>query len=409
MNPNFKAVGGNVEDLGEKVTELMGQGRAREDLAQLVLGTGKEASEIMPKATAGPVEGQPPAGMLKRYAHNPVLESVKNHPWESRYVLNAGAIKLEGKVYLVYRAVGEDKVSRLGLAVSDDGFRFKHRLDHPIFEPEEKAEAQGCEDPRLTRIGERIYMTYTAYDGMLAQVALASIPVDAFLHRRWNAWQRHGTVFPGITNKDAALFPEQFNGKFAMLHRVYRHMWVTFSPHLSCPWYRKRHNSWAQGTPYIMKKILARAPSGIMWDGTKIGSGSQPIKTRFGWLLITHGVDYAHIYRLGVMLVDLENPAKLLYRSHNFILEPEDEWELGKDERSWVPRVVFTCGAVPRDGEKGIFDADDELIVYYGAADSVICAATARVGDLIPERFRRTIAPKPSPSRSRIRSLARAM
>lgn len=381
----FKAVGGNIEDLGEKVTELMGQGRAREDLAQLVLGTEKEASEIMPKATAGPVEGQPPAGMLKRYVHNPVLESVKNHPWESRYVLNAGAIKLDGKVYLVYRAVGEDKVSRLGLAVSDDGFRFKHRLDHPIFEPEEKAEAQGCEDPRLTRIGDRIYMTYTAYDGMIAQVALASIPVDAFLHRRWKAWQRHGTVFPGITNKDAALFPEQFNEKFAMLHRVDPHMWVTFSPHLSCPWPRKMH------------KILAGATCGMMWDASKIGGGSQPIKTRFGWLLITHGVDYAHIYRLGVMLLDLENPAKLLYRSPNFILEPEDDWELGKVERSWVPGVVYTCGAVPRDGEKGILDADDELIVYYGAADSVICAASARIGDLIPERFRWTIAPEPSP------------
>jgi predicted GH43/DUF377 family glycosyl hydrolase len=381
----FKAVGGNVEDLVEKVTELMGQGRAREDLAQLVLGTEKEASEIMPKATAGPIEGQPPAGMLKRYAHNPALESVKNHPWESRYVLNAGAIKLDGKVYLVYRAVGEDKVSRLGLAVSDDGFRFKHRLDHPIFEPEEKADAQGCEDPRLTRIGDRIYMTYTAYDGMTAQIALASIPVDAFLHRRWKAWKRHGIVFPGISNKDAALFPEQFNEKFAMLHRVDPHMWVTFSPHLSCPWPRKMH------------KILAGATCGMMWDATKIGGGSQPIKTRFGWLLITHGVDYAHIYRLGVMLLDLDNPAKLLYRSPNFILEPEDEWELGKVERSWVPRVVYTCGAVPRDGEKGILNADDEVIVYYGAADSVICAATACIGDLIPERFRRTIAPEPSP------------
>jgi predicted GH43/DUF377 family glycosyl hydrolase len=146
-----------------------------------------------------------------------------------------------------------------------------------------------------------------------------------------------------------------------------------------------------------MHKILAGATSGMMWDASKIGGGSQPIKTRFGWLLITHGVDYAHIYRLGVMLLDLENPTKLLYRSPNFILEPEDEWELGKVERSWVPGVVYTCGAVPRDGEKGILDADDELIVYYGAADSVICAASARIGDLIPERFRWTIAPEPSP------------
>ena len=372
----FKAVGGDIEDVAEKVTELMGQGRAQEDLAQLVLGTEKEASEIMPKAKAGPIEGQPPAGMLKRYAHNPVLKPIKNHPWESKYVLNAGAIKLDGKFYLVYRAFGEDNVSRLGLAISDDGFRFTHRLDHPIFEPEEKADPQGCEDPRLTRIGDRIYMTYTAYDGITAQVALASIPVNAFLHGRWKAWKRHGMVFPGISNKDATLFPEQFNGKFAMLHRVDPHIWVTFSPHLSCPWPRKMH------------KILAGATSGMMWDAVKVGGGSQPIKTKFGWLIITHGVDYAHIYRLGVMLLDLDNPAKLLYRSPNFILEPEDEWELGQDKQSWVPRVVYTCGAVPRDGEKDILDEDDELIVYYGAADSVISAATARIVDLIPDRCR---------------------
>jgi predicted GH43/DUF377 family glycosyl hydrolase len=362
--------------VAEKVTELMGQGRAQEDLAQLVLGTEKEASEIMPKAKAGPIEGQPPAGMLKRYAHNPVLKPIKNHPWESKYVLNAGAIKLDGKFYLVYRAFGEDNVSRLGLAISDDGFRFTHRLDHPIFESEEKVDAQGCEDPRLTRIGDRIYMTYTAYDGITAQVALASIPVNAFLHGRWKAWKRHGMVFPGISNKDATLFPEQFNGKFAMLHRVDPHIWVTFSPHLSCPWPRKMH------------KILAGATSGMMWDAVKVGGGSQPIKTKFGWLIITHGVDYAHIYRLGVMLLDSDNPAKLLYRSPNFILEPEDEWELGQDKQSWVPRVVYTCGAVPRDGEKDILDEDDELIVYYGAADSVISAATARIGDLIPDRCR---------------------
>ncbi|MDD5094175.1 MAG: glycosidase [Dehalococcoidia bacterium] len=376
LSEYFKAVGGTADDLEEEIVELMGQGRAWEDLAQRMLGTEKEAGTIMPRGIAGLTEGQPLAGMLTRYAHNPVLEPVNDHPWESKYVLNAGTIRLDGKVYLVYRAFGEDKISRLGLAVSKDGFKFEHRPDHPIFEPEGKDDAQGCEDPRLTRMGDRIYMTYTAYDGMIAQIAMASIPVDDFLREHWQSWQRHGMVFPGITDKDAALFPEQFNGKFAMLHRVDPHIWVTFSPHLRCPWPRRMH------------EILAGATSGMMWDATKIGGGSQPIKTRFGWLLITHGVDYAHIYRLGVMLLDLTNPAKLLYRSPNFVLQPEEKWELGKDEQSWVPHVVFTCGAVPAGEEKEILDAEDELIVYYGAADSVICAATATIGDLIPEKFR---------------------
>ena len=125
-----------------------------------------------------------------------------------------------------------------------------------------------------------------------------------------------------------------------------------------------------------------------MWDGRKIGAGTQPIKTKYGWLLITHGVDYAHVYRLGVMLLDLADPSKLIYRSPNFILEPEEESEIGEDGKSWVPNVVFTCGALPREEHKRTLDSEDELIIYYGAADTVMNIATARIGDLIPEEFR---------------------
>ena len=233
----------------------------------------------------------------------------------------------------------------------------------------------GCEDPRLTLIDDRIYMAYTAYDGLVAQIALASIGVKEFLNHRWGAWRRHGLVFPGFDDKDAAMFPEMFNGKYAMLHRVDPHMWITFSPHLRCPWPRREH------------KILAGTTFGMMWDARKIGAGAQPIKTKYGWLLITHGVDYDHVYRLGVMLLDLDDPARLIYRSPNFVLEPGTQWELGKDSSSWVPNVVFTCGALPRDGIS-FLDADDDLIVYYGASDTVMSAATAKIGDLIPEEFR---------------------
>ena len=126
----------------------------------------------------------------------------------------------------------------------------------------------------------------------------------------------------------------------------------------------------------------------MMWDGVKIGAGSQPIKTRYGWLLITHGVDYARVYRLGVMLLDLEDPTRLIYRSPNFILEPEEPCELGEDGVCWVPNVVFTCGAVPLRERAEPLGAQDEIIVYYGASDSVVSVATARVGDLIPPQFR---------------------
>ncbi|NQT74281.1 MAG: glycosidase [Chloroflexi bacterium] len=372
----YAAIGGTEQEVEEQTIELMGQGRAWEDLGSILLGTEKDAEKVVTGKTFALSPEQPLAGEIHRLPGNPILQPIRENPWESKYVLNAAAIWLRNKVYLVYRAFGDDKVSRLGLAVSEDGFNFSERLDSPIFEPTGKNDIKGCEDPRLIIMNDRIYMTYTAYDGIVAQIALASISMDDFCAHRWKKWHRHGMVFPGFINKDAALFPEQFGGKFAMLHRVDPHIWITFSSHLRCPWPRKEH------------EILAGVTFGLMWDGRKIGAGAQPIKTKYGWLLITHGVDYAHIYRLGLILLDLKDPSQLIYRSPNFVLEPEEKWELGKDEDSWVAHVVFTCGAVPRDSQKEILDSDDELIIYYGAADTVMCVGTANIGELIPEKFR---------------------
>ena len=117
------------------------------------------------------------------------------------------------------------------------------------------------------------------------------------------------------------------------------------------------------------------------------GGGAQPVKTRYGWLMITHGVDYRRVYRLGVLLLDLVDPTVVIYRSPNAILEPKEKYEEGEPGRDWVPNVVFTCGAVPREDGKDMLGAEDELLVYYGAADSAICVATARVGDLIPSEY----------------------
>lgn len=369
----FKASGGKEEDIDKKIVELMGRGRESEDLVPILLGTTEDADAIIQMEFVPPQ--QPPAGTLIRYEGNPVLKPVKEHSWESRYVLNPGAIRLNGKVYLIYRAFGEDNISRLGLAVSEDGLNFTDRLEKPIFEPMNRNEEKGCEDARLTLIGDRVFMLYTAYSSAVAQVGMASIKVNDFLNYNWQGWLRHGMVFPGFSNKDGILFPEQFNKKYVMLHRVDPHIWITFSSHLRCPWPRKEH------------KILAGSTYGMMWDGKKIGGGAQPIKTRYGWLLITHGVNHLRFYRLGVLLVDLADPTAVIYRSPNAILEPKEKYEEGEPGRDWVPNVVFTCGAVPREDGKEILDAEDELFVYYGAADSVIGVATARVVDLIPSEF----------------------
>jgi predicted GH43/DUF377 family glycosyl hydrolase len=366
----YKAVGGTEDEIEENIVELMAEGREWEDLAKILLGGVEEAAEIVPEQAITPE--YPQAGNLVRFAGNPILEPIKEHPWESRYVLNPGAINLRNKIYLIYRAVGDEGISRFGLAASQDGFKFTERLDKPIFEPRGKSEEKGCEDPRLTLIGDRIYMVYTAYNGLVAQIALASISVNDFLNYHWGGWRRHGLVFPGFTDKDATLFPERFNEKFVMLHRVDPNIWITFSRHLRCPWPRGEH------------QILTGARSGMAWDGTKIGGGAQPIKTKYGWLLLTHGVDHAHIYRLGVMLVDLADPTVLLYRSPNPILEPTEAFEMGGTDKHWVPNVVFTCGAVPRENDEALFYSGNELLVYYGAADTTIGVATAKISDLIP-------------------------
>ncbi|MEE8353492.1 MAG: hypothetical protein V3S10_03465 [Dehalococcoidales bacterium] len=369
----FQDAGGSRQAIDREVTILMAQGRESEDLAPILLGDVSEAGSVIVRAPMAPK--QAPATGMTRFAGNPILASITEHPWESKYVLNPGTIKLDGKFYLVYRAVGVDDTSRLGLAVSSDGFDFPERLDQPVFEPEGRSEEHGCEDPRLTQIGDRIYMLYTAYSGLIAQIAMASIGTSDFINYNWKAWHRHGLVFPGFFDKDAILFPERFGGRFAMLHRVDPHIWITFSPHLRCPWPRREH------------KILAGSRPGMVWDGAKIGAGAPPLKTRFGWLLITHGVDHSHVYRLGVMLLHLTDPTIVLYRSPNCVLEPVESYEVGEPVRSWVPNVVFTCGALPLDGTKPILEGNDELLIYYGAADTAVAVARGRIADLISEKF----------------------
>jgi predicted GH43/DUF377 family glycosyl hydrolase len=329
-------------------------------------------TEVMPEQLPRPAE--PEAGKLVRFSGNPILRAVRDHAWESRYVFNPGAIRLDGKVYIAYRACGDDEVSSIGLALSSDGLRIDERLTNPVLKPQEEWEKRGCEDPRLTLIEGRIHMLYTAYSSIAAQIALASMDLDDFLSYRWDRWERCGLAFPGFEDKDATLFPVKFDGRFVMYHRIEPSIWISTSKYIGCPWPREDH------------RILVGPGAGMSWDGFKIGGGSQPIKTRYGWLLIYHGVDHAFVYRLGVLLVALDDPGTVLYRSPNPILEPEESYELGEPGR-YVPNVVFTCGAVPAT-DKQVLDDDDEVVVYYGAADTVACAARAKVSDLIPDEVR---------------------
>jgi predicted GH43/DUF377 family glycosyl hydrolase len=362
------------EEIDERIVELIGDGMESEDLSVTYLGAPSDGERIVIRQKMG--NEQHPAGSLQRSLYNPILAPISTHPWETKYVLNAGVIRLDGRIFILYRAYGDDNISRVGLAITKDGVIIDERLPEPIFEPATDYERGGCEDVRLVKFEGRIYMLYTAYDGVLPQIAIASISPEDMAALRFDKWERHGLVFPGTNNKDAVLFPERFNGKVALYHRVNPSIWVTYADEVArTPWPRENHH------------IVMGTRSGMMWDAVKIGAGAQPIKTKYGWLHIYHGVDYSFVYRLGIFISALDDPAKLTYRSPNPILEPKASYEIGVSGTDWVPNVVFTCGAVPVK-DKEMLDDDDEILVYYGCADSNIGVASATVAALIPESVR---------------------
>ncbi len=367
----YAALGYNSGEIEDQVGQLMGEGRTSDNLLDVVL---KAVPENV--VTVAPeMLDFPRALPLTRYPDNPILKPIKEHYWESRYVLNAAAVRIKNQIYILYRAFGDDEVSRIGLAISD-GYRILERLPEPIFVPADEKERKGCEDPRVVIIGDELYMLYTAYDGVIAQIAAASITLDDFLSRRFDGWQRKGLAFQDVWDKDAIIFPQKINGRYVIYHRIEPSIWVSHLDKLEFPAPKEQHS------------VILGPRSGRMWDSLKIGAGTQPLKTKYGWLMIYHGVDRKRVYRLGVILVDLNHPERVLYRSPNPILSPETEYEIGIPGEHWVPNVVFTCGAVPVE-DKEVLDIDDEIIVYYGAADTYLCAASGKVGDLIPEAIRK--------------------
>ncbi len=297
--------------------------------------------------------------MLKRYEKNPILKPIKDHAWESERVFNCAVTYENGKIHIVYRAQDENGVSRLGYASSTDGYSIEERLDNPIFVPSNHREAFGCEDPRITKIGNDYYMCYTAYGKVrrwrkidsktrLAQVGITSISVEDFLNKTWN-WRKRVYPFPDVDSKNCVLFPEKFGDKYAVYHRIPPHIWIAYSNNLE-DWSESYH------------KIVMRPEE--KWECRKIGAGAPPIKIDKGWLFVYHGVDENFTYRLGIALIDPENPEKVL-KSKKPILEPKEDYE---------KNIVFSCGAIVLDGK---------LYVYYGADDTVIGVATAEVSELL--------------------------
>lgn len=299
--------------------------------------------------------------VAKRYPGNPVL-TPEDVPYTTPYAHNAAACKFNGKYLLLFRVGLPGDVQALGLATSTNGYDFTV-ADQPVMMPQGTEEGKHVYDPRITQIGDTYYVTYATES--LATGIRAGIAAT----KDFKTFTRISLSEPD--NRNTALFPEKIGGYYARLIRPFDHY---FNP-------KTGHNMWISYSPDLVfwgKSKLLLSAQDCIWGQRKIGAGAVPIKTSEGWLEIFHGVDdrVPHkLYRLGCMLLDLEDPSRIIGRAPGYILEPEGPNEIQPHATKKTLNVVFCCGAVVED--------NGEVKLYYGGADRVTCLATAKIADLV--------------------------
>lgn len=338
---------------------------------------------------------------IERYSGNPILKPDSGIEWMSAKVYNPSVVFDHGIYHMIFRARGkEDGVSRLGYAKSKNGNDWAYE-DTPVFESQVRWENGGTEDPRITKIGDTYYMTYTANDsGRTARVMQTStrdfhIWSDRFLmfpnwHEGiWNdpskrkiivpTWDSSNWVNADLNwSKSAGIFPEKIEGRY----------WLFFGEDRIWPATTKDLKTWEANTTSVLQ------PRKGYFDEAYIEMGPPPIKTNDGWLIIYNGIDRfdnSRVYRLGAALVDLKNPTKVLWRSTEPLLEPKTPYELSgvidvatefgqeisdkdlaeKVKNKQTPQAIFCCGAVKT--------LPNEINLYYGGADKVVCLAKLRL------------------------------
>lgn len=305
---------------------------------------------------------------------NPIISPKAENDWESWQTFNPGVILLDGKIHFLYRAMGEDGVSRLGYASSSDGFHIEERFANPAYtHPFEHRSFNvfsyfsgggwgGSEDPRLVRVGEEnnLYMTYTACGDGELRVAITSIGMKDFLNKKWK-WKKPIIISPpGQVHKNWVLFPEKIKSRYAILHSVNPEVSIEYLDNLE---FNDTQHIYSQHGGKLRKNC---------WDNWVRGAGPPPIKTKHGWLLFYHALNNKDFgkYKVGAMLLDLQEPTKILHRSKRPILEPAEAYE----NNGAKPGIVYMSGAVVRDGE---------LLTYYGGADNYVCVAHANLNDFL--------------------------
>jgi len=291
-------------------------------------------------------EGMVSFPVLQEDGNLKIMEFSKDDPdvdlSDSRYV------KYKGVTFL-------STISHLRLVCSTDGVHFEEPEDIPsVIFGQGKLETFGIEDCRVTKIDGTYYLTYT-------QVSENGVGVGLMSTLDWKKLNRRGMILPPH-NKDCALFDEKINGQYFCLHRPSgidiggNFIWLASSKDLI---------RWGQ------HQCIMQTREG-MWDCARIGAGASPIKTEEGWLEIYHGADFDHRYCLGAVLLDLNDPSKVLARSIEPIFEPTTEYE----KNGFFGNVVFTNGHLVEG---------DQIQMYYGASDEVICGATLSISDILSQ------------------------
>ena len=339
------------------------------------VGPTNKRTKVSKSRTRGPsrkTRGLSSSGFVKSQ-ENPIIGPRQENSWESWQTFNPGAILLGDRVHFLYRAIGEDGLSRLGYASSSDGLTINERLLFPVYEDElgdrifntfsyfSGGSFGGAEDPRIVRVDDegKLYITYTTcYDGL--RVALTSIKIDDFLNKK-QGWKKPVLISPpGEVHKNWVIFPEKIKGKYAILHSL--------SPKISIDYF----DSLDFDDDTYVKSYYDSKIKKNRWDGFLRGAGPVPIKTKYGWLVFYHAMsanDFSK-YKVGAMLLSLKDPTKIVARCPEPILEPDQSYE----NNGFKAGVVYASGAVVKGGD---------IFIYYGAADSYICVASANLKEFL--------------------------
>lgn len=333
--------------------------------------------------------------LFKRHPANPIVRPGV-YDWRRCVTFNPGVWLENGKFYLYERTAGQLRPFHcyIGMLESDDGVNFRQVGDQPVWTPEQAGNKFGSvQDPRVVKIDDTYYMTYAfrpfacnyhptglgvpdteqaqypGFDGDPAKnMTRSGIAVSKdrvhWEHRCWPTPME-------LDDRDVILFPEKIDGRFALLRRPLQFVgpkygtdqpgiWISFSEDL---------DSWSE--PELLIKPA------FQWEDGRIGGSTPPLRTGKGWLVFYHGVENRRpevrgvIYRMGALLLDLHDPRKVLERTSDFLMEPEEYYE---KTGLFIPNVIFPTGNAIKDGT---------IYLYYGVADTAIALATAGVEDVL--------------------------